>query len=59
MADEFSLFVSPRLMGAGIGAFKGLSFDLMDGTMRLKDLLFRRMGGDFLIKGVPECSRAL
>jgi diaminohydroxyphosphoribosylaminopyrimidine deaminase/5-amino-6-(5-phosphoribosylamino)uracil reductase len=59
MADEFSLFVSPRIMGDGIGAFKGLSFDLMDGTIRLKDVLFRRTGEDFLIKGVPECSRAL
>jgi diaminohydroxyphosphoribosylaminopyrimidine deaminase/5-amino-6-(5-phosphoribosylamino)uracil reductase len=58
-ADEFSLFVSPRVMGDGIGAFEGLSFDLMDETIRLKDIRYRRTGEDFLIKGVPACSRAL
>ncbi|MDR2780082.1 MAG: bifunctional diaminohydroxyphosphoribosylaminopyrimidine deaminase/5-amino-6-(5-phosphoribosylamino)uracil reductase RibD [Synergistaceae bacterium] len=58
-ADEFSLFVSPRIMGNGIGAFGGLSFELMNGTIRLKDVRYRKIGEDFLIKGVPECSRAL
>jgi riboflavin biosynthesis pyrimidine reductase len=58
MADEFSLFVSPRIMGDGIGVFGGLSFDMMDETIRLKDISSRRRGEDFLIKGVPACSRA-
>jgi diaminohydroxyphosphoribosylaminopyrimidine deaminase/5-amino-6-(5-phosphoribosylamino)uracil reductase len=58
-ADEFSLFVSPRIMGKGIGAFGELSFGLMDETIRLKEISFRRTGEDFLIKGVPACSRAL
>jgi diaminohydroxyphosphoribosylaminopyrimidine deaminase/5-amino-6-(5-phosphoribosylamino)uracil reductase len=58
-ADEFSLFVSPRIMGNGIGAFGGLSFNLMDETVRLKDVRVRMVGEDILIKGVPACSRAL
>jgi diaminohydroxyphosphoribosylaminopyrimidine deaminase/5-amino-6-(5-phosphoribosylamino)uracil reductase len=58
-ADEFSLFVSPRIMGNGIGVFGALSFGRMEETIRLKDISFRRVGEDFLIKGVPACSPAL
>jgi diaminohydroxyphosphoribosylaminopyrimidine deaminase/5-amino-6-(5-phosphoribosylamino)uracil reductase len=58
-ADEFSLFVSPRIMGNGISAFRGLSFEQMGKTICLRDLSLIKTGEDFLIKGVPECSQAL
>jgi diaminohydroxyphosphoribosylaminopyrimidine deaminase/5-amino-6-(5-phosphoribosylamino)uracil reductase len=57
-ADEMLLFVSPRVMGNGISAFGGLTFGLMSETVRLKDVTVRKVGEDFLVKGVPLCSQA-
>ena len=58
-ADEITLFEAPKLMGNGIGVTDGLSVKNMDDVLPIKDIRFKRVGGDILLKGVTPCSRGL
>ena len=56
LADEFSLFVAPKLIGSGLGFTEGFEIASLGSALRLKELSAEACGEDLLIKGVTECS---
>ena len=51
-ADEIFLFEAPKLMGNGIGVTRGLSVKSVNEALPVKDIRFKRVGGDILLKGI-------
>jgi diaminohydroxyphosphoribosylaminopyrimidine deaminase/5-amino-6-(5-phosphoribosylamino)uracil reductase len=56
-ADEVVFFEAPKLMGAGIGVTSRMRVTSMDRAAAVKNIEIKRVGADFMIKGVASCSR--
>lgn len=57
--DEYSLFVAPKLLGAGLNMTNEISFRHMDEAIQMKRVKIRQVGNDIWFEGVPSCSPAL
>jgi diaminohydroxyphosphoribosylaminopyrimidine deaminase/5-amino-6-(5-phosphoribosylamino)uracil reductase len=56
LTDEASLFLAPKLMGAGLHFTEELSVARMENAIAFKDIAVEKCGGDLWIKGVLACS---
>ena len=56
LADELSLFLAPKFMGAGLHFTEALAIDKMADSIALRDLSVEKCGGDLWLKGVLACS---
>ena len=59
LCDSLALFTAPVIMGDGPGLGDGLRFDIMDSTVKLRDVCIRRLGNDVLAEGIFRCSPGL
>jgi diaminohydroxyphosphoribosylaminopyrimidine deaminase/5-amino-6-(5-phosphoribosylamino)uracil reductase len=54
--DEYSIFIAPKVLGAGIGFGDSISFAHMDDTISIKNMKVRKIGDDIWFEGIPACS---
>jgi diaminohydroxyphosphoribosylaminopyrimidine deaminase/5-amino-6-(5-phosphoribosylamino)uracil reductase len=51
LADEIFLFISPMILGGDISSVRGEGFLKIENAPRLKNIEFKKIGNEFLIKG--------
>ncbi len=51
--DRIACFVAPRILGAGVPSIADLQLDELSKAIDLNDPQMERLGGDFLITGMP------
>jgi diaminohydroxyphosphoribosylaminopyrimidine deaminase/5-amino-6-(5-phosphoribosylamino)uracil reductase len=58
LIDKFCIFQSPKILGGGDGIpmASGKGPEVMDGCIRLKNVLTRHLGEDILLEGYPDYS---
>ncbi|MDO4988177.1 MAG: bifunctional diaminohydroxyphosphoribosylaminopyrimidine deaminase/5-amino-6-(5-phosphoribosylamino)uracil reductase RibD [Synergistes sp.] len=59
LADEFALFLAPKIIGKGRGICDENEFEKLSCVPKLKDIQYEKSGSDLLIRGVFECSQDL
>ena len=54
--DKFYIFTAPKILGGddGIPMASGPGPQMMDGSLKLKDIKVKRFGDDVLIRGYPD-----
>lgn len=55
LVDKVHIFIASKIMGGrgGVGSFRGIKKSSLYKAISLKDVEFKRIGGDFLITGYP------
>ena len=56
LADEISIFMAPKILGAGIHFTEYLELDSLDEAISIKDINISACGDDIWIRGVLSCS---
>ena len=57
IVDEVMIYVAPRLIGEGVGSVGDLGVEVIDDSVRLTQIVTRRLGNDLLYTGkVEPCS---
>ena len=51
IVDKILFFISPRMIGKGLGAVGDLGINKVDKSIKLKDLDYKKVGKDILIEG--------
>jgi len=51
IADKLLFFISPKLIGKGLGALGDLGINQIDKSIKLKELDYKKIGRDILIEG--------
>ena len=57
LVDRVALFYGSRILGRGLSLTEHLHIDSMKEAIRISSPEWRPMGEDFLLEGVPACSR--
>jgi len=55
LVDSIVLFVSPRIMGRGMGIADKMTFEYMENTIHVRDARIVRIGEDLILEGLTSC----
>ena len=54
LVDKFYYFLSPKIIGEGLDTFGDLQIERMKGSLKLKEITFKKFSKDYLLVGYPD-----